>query len=615
MSTVGTGTDSDSKTDAALEPRIQVEEHEERIIEDYPSNITEQLQRAAFDKESADTYVKHHHPINGSGESKIVKVELEEDQLKISVKDVVGVVNLTPTSKLQINPKIGWNDILEIFLTVQQRDRSLEYHGIPIRDFLAEDLRIEDIFVVVAVNYLNSLDQLFRQGFTRDFETKRVDALDARGRIDVDRSLKNHAFANGVPKQHFIQKEIDYNTPENLLVYQAAIELRRLFQYHADTYNHRGYFRIFSRVEDAIRRLEDHGITGNNDRFSSFTDVSLADLPRQRHYYSEAINISKTILSSSIGEPLDHGQQDLTMDYILSMESLFEKYSLLVLKEQLQRIEENPRYASIDNVTIDKESHQIFSDTNDFTYQPDHVVRRNGDPVAVIDSKYYAEDHDPLKDNWGRSRLFSYAYHLQTDRLAFLCPLGTPQRHQFAERPGELEVVTTEDRFSIEGYKTCIRDYLCSVLDIGTDTILSDNLRNFQVCHPDVTATSLDDVLGNKQLERESVLDSSFSIFKHIVNRHSDDVSRIDNFSNWHTTYKQFQSYLKEQSPGYDYIVPLFIPLDTDIEVWEYEEEPDSDSADKERGERLLLHRIVVNDSDELVDWDVVKPFDFDQAG
>lgn len=618
MSTVNSGTDSESELDTSLDPRIQVQEYEERIIEDYPSNIAEQLQRAAFTKKSANTYVKRHRPINGSGEPQVVTVELEDDQLIISVEDVVGVVNLTPTSKLQINPKIGWNDILEIFLTVQERDRSLEYHGIPIREFLADDLRIEDIFIVVAVNYLDSLEQLFRQGFTRNFETERVDAVDARGQIDVERSLKNHAFSDGVPKQHFIQKRIDYNTPVNLLIYQAGLELRRLFQYHADTYDHKGYFQIFSRVEDTIRRLESRGIVGDEDRLSGFTDISLADLPRQRHYYRDAINISKTILSSSIGEPLDHGEQDLTMDYILSMDSLFEKYSNLILEEQLQRLHDSPVYDSGDDVAVKKESHQIFSDTGEFTHQPDHVIRKDNEPVAIIDTKYYAEDHNPLKDNWARSRLFSYAYHLQTDRVAFLCPLGDPQKHPFTGRPGELEVVTPDGGFSIERFKECIKEYLQSVLDFDTGNPLENNLSKWHTCHPQVSATSLKDIYGEESLEPENILNSALTIFRHIVNRHSQDVSRIDNLSNWHSIYQEFQSYLEAESEGYDYVIPLFVPAGEEIEVRDGRGQDPNEEEDsivgKEGGERLLLHCLEVTDSNEVVTWNTPEPFDFDQA-
>ena len=68
----------------------------------------------------------------------------------------------------------------------------MEDHGIPIEDFLSDDIDLEDIFVVVAANYLNSLQPLYRYGFLREFQTKHVDAVDSRGRIDIEKSSKQN---------------------------------------------------------------------------------------------------------------------------------------------------------------------------------------------------------------------------------------------------------------------------------------------------------------------------------------------------------------------------------------------------------------------------------------
>lgn len=595
---------TDTTTDNSLASRIQVEEREERIIEEYPSNIADQLQRAAFDQTAADTFVKHHRTLNGTGKPEVVEVQLNDDQLTISVNDVVGVINLTPTSKLQINPKIGWNDILEIFLTVEEQDRSLDYHGIPIRDFLADDLQIEDIFVVVAVNYLNSLEPIFRHGFVREYDTHRVDAINARGQIDIDRSLKNHVFRDGVPKQHFVQKVIDYSTPANVLIYEAGQELRRLFQHYANTYDHDGYYRIFSRLEETLNQLEALDVKDDGNRLSEISNLSLADLPRQRHYYKEALNISKTILSSSIGEPLDHAHEDLTMDYILSMESLFERYANLVLQEQLQHLQDNPLYTDISSGSVDKESHHLFTETDEFSQQPDHVLRRDGEPVAVLDTKYYAEDKNPLKDTYARSRLLAYAHQLEVDEVAFLCPLGESVEYSFANRAGNLKVISPDD-FSIDTFTDCIHDYLCNVLHVTTDNSLQENLTTYNTCHPQISAATLDDVLGNEALTPDQLHSDAFRIFKNIVNRQSNQVSRLGNLQNWQSPYQTFESYI-EKSTEYDYALPLFIPAGEKLDIVSVDEEQ-GDEGDTDT-ERLVLHCFTVDSSNEIVDWETPKP-------
>ena len=146
-----------------------------------------------------------------------------------------------------------------MFLAVQEKTTKLDYHGIPIREFLADDLGIEDVFIIVAANYLNSLQPLFQHGFVRRLETKRVEAIQASGRIDIERSLRNNQLSKGVPKQHFIQREVNYNVTVNSLVYRAGVELLRLFQLYSQDYLHSGYFRVFSQLEDALRRMEKYG--------------------------------------------------------------------------------------------------------------------------------------------------------------------------------------------------------------------------------------------------------------------------------------------------------------------------------------------------------------------
>ena len=116
--------------EGALQPRLQVEEKSKRKVDQYPSDIVDQLKRAAFiEAEAADTYIKRVSPTNDSSDPKVVTVEVRDDELVIDVEDIVGIVNLTPNATLQIDPKIGWGEILEMFLDVGYHRRSLEYRG------------------------------------------------------------------------------------------------------------------------------------------------------------------------------------------------------------------------------------------------------------------------------------------------------------------------------------------------------------------------------------------------------------------------------------------------------------------------------------------------------
>ncbi|KZN22666.1 hypothetical protein A4G99_19645 [Haladaptatus sp. R4] len=605
---------SDSSGVPTLDDRIEVEEHEELVIEKFPKDIAKQLERAAFKPgDSKNTYIKHQESALDSSKISVVEVKLEEDQLVISVGNAVGIINLTPNSKLQINPKIGWNHILKMFLAVQEKTRTFDYHGIPIREFLADDLGIEDVFIIVAANYLNSLQSLFQNGFVRRLETKRVEAIQASGRIDIERSLRNNQLSNGVPKQHFIQREVNYNVTVNSLVYRAGIELLRLFQLYSQDYLHSGYFRVFSQLEDALRRMEKYGIVDDQITPRQAAELSIGDLHPQRHYYRDAIQVSKTILSSTIGEPLDEGREELTMDYILSMDTLFEKYSQSVLESKIKELSDDPRYPELDDIEVNPESLSLFSDTNQYRVDPDHVIRQDSEPIAIIDSKYYAMSHSPLKDTYARSRLLGYGYRLEVNELAFLCPLNSDEEHPFEGREGNLRVIAPSE-FSTDLFEERVRSYLHEIFDISANDILIDELEKRIVCHPKVDDNSIDVLLSSEFLEAKALVADAYSILRYSTKLSHTRLDAID----INPSYHKVQEYLEQSVEGYDYAVPLFISSGEEIPKptggQENEDEtplPGYSDEDKEC-ERIQVHCFNVTSDGGLKDWKIMPPLVID---
>lgn len=615
MSTRSAG---ERNVEGALEPRIQVEEKGKRTVEQYPPDIVDQLKRAAFiEGDAANTYIKRINPTNDTGDQKVATVEVRDNSLVIEVEDVVGIVNLTPNATLQIDPKIGWGDILEMFLAVGEQRRSLNYRGIPIRDFLADDIGIEDVFIVVAVNYLNSLDDIFRHGFIRSFNHRRTRALDARGRIDITSSLKNFDIPNGVPQHVFVQKTIEYSIPVNDIIYKAGQELQRLFHLYAGGGNNPNYARIFSRLERAVQRLEKRGVTGSSVTLSDVPEITNEDIPRQRHYYAQALEISKTILSSSIGRPLDQGREELLMEYILGMESLFEEYSSLVIEEEINELKQNPMIGGLEEVTVDKESYQLFEDDEiSFSSQPDHVIKSGDDILAVLDSKYYAKGKNPLKGSWSRSRLLSYGFHLETENLGMIAPLADPDSFRFNGREGELTIISPEDGdFSTEGLRTAVRGYLRDFVGDHQDTNATVDLQNRPVCHPTVEASVLYDVFDEEELRAEHITGESRNILKYIAKdaRLTDKVNPRDTTARIGASRK-FKRYLREEAEGFDLVIPFFIPADdgeaeiiANDEVL-LEERPSLENA----SEFIRIHCLELNEGGRVVDYNSPPPFGLD---
>lgn len=432
------------------------------IIEDCPNDIKTLLERASFERESPNVFVKHQESFEGDSEYRVVKATVRGNDLYIEASDIVGVVSLTPSDSLRIDPKIDWEHIFDIVLAVQGKNRSTEYHGVPLNDFVSGDIDLSNVFVILAINYLEGIQDIKRNGYIRDLVTTRSDLDHVQGKIDFSKTLMNRA--EGSTQIHCLQKKVEYDNITNSLLHYAGKVLLRLFRQNAEDYDHPAYDGVFSQVHREVERLEDMGVTSGFDRMREYKQFSIHQLPRERGYYKRAIDISKSIATSSLGQQMEEGRERIIVDYVLNMESLFEDYSQVVIEEELERIRSYDIAGQTENVvSVGSRSVKPFSGESSVYHQPDHVVEDGGKVVAVLDSKYYGEGHSPITDGSARSRLFSYAYLLDCDKMAYLCPLQQKQIRTVDQTGAELRVITPET-FSLDGYRQAIQDYLYDVL-------------------------------------------------------------------------------------------------------------------------------------------------------
>ncbi|WP_158854021.1 McrC family protein [Halorhabdus sp. CUG00001] len=444
---------------------FSVPERGEIRIEGCPPSIDDQLRRASFEQESDNVFVKTQESLDDRDkEYRVVKVRVDGPVMHVTARDNVGIVSLTPRSKLRIEPKIDWDYIFDMLLAVHGRKRSVEYHGIPLDEFRTEDVDLEDVFLILAINYLNGLEDIHRNGYVRQLETRRADLEQPRGVIDIEQSLVNQA--EGRAQQHCLLKEVNYDNAANSLLHYAGTHLLRLFRQYEDKYDHQAYYHVFSQVHQEVRHLEGLDVTSGRRRIPEYRRFSLHDLPKQRHYYQQAIEVAKAVVASSLGTPAMEGNRELVVDYVLNMESLFEQYSQVALEEELDAIKGYDYLGQTENVSaVRSPTLQPFENEGQVFHQPDHAVEKGDETLAVLDSKYYAEGKDPVKSGSSRSRLFSYAYLLETPRMGFLTPLGEPRIRTVAQTGAELQVVSPDsNRFSLEGYHACVRHYLHEAL-------------------------------------------------------------------------------------------------------------------------------------------------------
>ncbi|MCU4744216.1 5-methylcytosine restriction system specificity protein McrC [Natronoglomus mannanivorans] len=445
---------------------FDVPERGEIRIEDCPSSITDQLRRASFTQESPGVFTKRQGALDSDHQYDVITVTVEADDgdvIHVSATDIVGAVSLTPSSKVTISPKIDWGPIFDMLLAVYDQNRSIDYHGIPLQDFLSDDIELDDVLVVMAINYLEGLETIQRNGYIRDLILRRTNSLEGRGEIDVEQTLLNHA--RGTVEPNWIRNETEYDNAANSLLHYAGKTLLRLFRQNASEYDHPGYDRIFSEVHREIERLEGMGVDSGLGRIDEYQRITLGDLPKQRQYYRKAFDVAKAVLSSSLGQQLKDGPRELVVDYVLNMESLFEEYSQVVIERELSYIKSYDHFDSVANVVpASSPSVNPFEGENQIYHEPDHALQEGEETIAVLDSKYYAEGHDPVKESPSRSRLFSYAYLLHADKLAFLCPLLEPRRRRVTQTGAELEIVSPTGDFSLDKYDEVVHEYLHSVL-------------------------------------------------------------------------------------------------------------------------------------------------------
>ena len=360
-------------------------------------------------------------------EQRFLTVIVEEDELQIKTEEIIGVTQLTPQTQIQIEPDgCDWDDVIHMLLTVMNADRSVEYHGLNIEDFLQrDDLSITKIYPILSINFLNALQPVFRHGLIRRIEHRRDELKEPRGSIDIEKTLTT---PQSIPATHHCRyNEKNYNIPVNQLLHFAGTTLLQL--YHSD--QHEGLTAhesetelvkpVFSKLQHRITQLEQHGITSHPDNVDTYRGVTTADVPAQREYYYRAIDIAQTILATTFN--IQTTSNDLVVDYLIDLEDLFEEFTQSVLEQTLDEfrtVYDPCDYLS--NVHIEHEpTINTFSNTSRLNNEPDHVLYHDDNAYAILDSKYYTSSHSPLiKSN--RHQLLAYAYLLDPKYLGFVAP-------------------------------------------------------------------------------------------------------------------------------------------------------------------------------------------------
>lgn len=451
------------------ESLCSIKESRKLIVEGCdPNTIRDELRAANFVRDGAK-FVKNRPRLRITQNSdirsdtlQVLGVQVVEDSLHVEAYDVVGIVRLVPGMSVQVEPKVGWDQAIEMLLTVNEIDRTQSYYGVPIDELLSSGVEAARIIAILAINYIRGIRTVRREGFIRDFHIRRRNGFEGLGSVDVEQTLMNHA--SGEPAPAWIETHVDYANPVNATIHMAGKLLLRLLQQDHEGVIHPRRDFLLSMVHEEVKRMEHLDIQSSQKELGMYRRLSLYDLPRQRHYYRRAMYTSQSILSSALLGQTGGGPEELLVDYALSMNSLFEDFSNRVITDAVNSLSEIDYLDQLTGVNC-KHHDRLYPFLNSGAHhEPDHLLKDGGETLAVLDSKYYQEGENPAMKSELRSQLFAYAYLTGTDEMAFLCPHSPSDRLPVKQTGGEVQIVSPGEEFTTEKYRQLIRKYILEIL-------------------------------------------------------------------------------------------------------------------------------------------------------
>ena len=242
-----------------------VQENRKLIIEDCdPDTINNELRAANFVREGSKFVKKRPRLRTGSKRNSesdalhVLSVRLVDDTLHIKPSDVVGIVRLLPGMSVQVEPKIDWEHVIQMLLTVYDIDRTQSYYGVPLDELVSSGVESARIIAILAINYVHGVRKIRREGFIRDINIRRQNGFEGLGSIDVEQTLMNHATGNPAPT--WIETQVEYANPVNSAIHMAGKLLLRLLQQDQDGHQHPRQDVLLSMIHQEIEQIEELGI-------------------------------------------------------------------------------------------------------------------------------------------------------------------------------------------------------------------------------------------------------------------------------------------------------------------------------------------------------------------
>ena len=293
---------------------------------------------------------------------------------EITARQYVGVIALGDL-RLIIEPKVSLQNLFYMLT-----------YAYDLPDFRSEAMGLEtgdDLFEFIVVIFMRQVEQLIRRGIYRAYVTREEDELFLRGRL----LLAEHLQRNAVRVQRFYQRNVEYTADvlENRILKHALWLLSRL------DFSRPGLRQQIRRVASAFAEVSPVAIVP--------TDCDCVIYTRLNAAYRSRINLAR-LLMQHLSLEGQIGQTQFAA-YTFDMSQVFELFVARFLES---------RFADHSTITVDIKEGIWLDEGQKEEGIPDIVLRRDGRPYMVLDTKYKVFEGKPKGAD--RNQMLVYCHTL-----------------------------------------------------------------------------------------------------------------------------------------------------------------------------------------------------------
>jgi 5-methylcytosine-specific restriction enzyme subunit McrC len=377
----------------------------------------------------------------------------------IRFNNYVGVIETKSGFTIEILPKVYHDgDIQEqrkIFLSMLRYLKDSPFRTISEAHLRTKRFPIFEIFIS---SFLSEIDTLYKKGLKRAYTEKKENLDCAKGRID----FPNQIAHNIVHKEKFYvhYDEFSLNIPQNRL-------LKNTFHYLLSR----------SRLYKNKVRLHQYLQIWDSIPFSKNIEADLQQINAHNRLYSHyerPLQWAKIFLK---GESFTNFKgKSLNTALLFPMERIFEDYVAAMSRKYLPNNE-------LTLHTQDKRKHLVSEHKGKakFKLKPDIVVEKNGNPIAILDTKWKAVNENLENKNYWISSSDMYQLHAygkkypNNPKLFLIYPASDTFKNElkpFIYEENELELIAKP--FYLSRNRSMIKEFITSIYnEIGEHKISS----------------------------------------------------------------------------------------------------------------------------------------------